>query len=180
MTPQRSLFHFNHLRWVWYCERLTPGVTVLCHVFSGELTLFAVKHCSTESWLQISFIVAFKLLLLSLLQWASFSTMMEDLGLSLRCYEGIRKRSRPYCRTKSECVLCQPRSAPKRVEGRRDSSLWAEQASLWKTHRSLTRLDSSVSSNQICFHRWKLLHHQSPFSLYLIRTDVDIGFKSLN
>lgn len=83
--------------------------------------LFVVNHSSTELRLQVSFIVAVKLLM-SLLQWVSFSAMMEDLGISLRCYQGIRKRSRPYCRAKSECILCQPRSAPKRVEGRRDSS----------------------------------------------------------
>lgn len=165
--PQGYFFCFDHLRWLWYCERLTASITVLCHVFSGDLTLFAVNHSSTQWRLQISFIVAVKLLL-SLLQWASFSAMMEDLGISLRCYEGIRKRSWPYCRAKSECVLCQPRSAPKRV----DSSMWAQQASLWKTHRSLTRLDYSGYSNQTCLHHWKLLHHQSPFSLYLIRNTL--------
>uniref|UniRef100_A0A674NGB2 Glutamate receptor n=1 Tax=Takifugu rubripes TaxID=31033 RepID=A0A674NGB2_TAKRU len=52
----------------------------------------------------------------------SFSAMMEDLGISLRCYQGIRKRSRPYCRAKPACVLCQPRCTPNRLEGRRDSS----------------------------------------------------------
>lgn len=96
-----------------------------------------------EPWLQISFIVAVKLLLLSSLQWVSFSAMMEDLGISLRCYQGIRKRSRSYCRAKSACVLCQPRCVPKRVEGRRESSTWAqlESMDLWSDLWSLIRLD---------------------------------------
>lgn len=92
----------------------------------------------------------------SLLQRVSFSTMMEDLGISLRCYQGIRKRSRMYCRAKSACVLCQPRCVPKRVEERRDSSMWAweKSAALWS--------DWTNPSPQ-----WTILHHQSPFSLYL-------------
>lgn len=109
-----------------------------------------------------------KTVIVVFLQWVSFSAMMEDLGISLRCYQGIRKRSRPYCRAKSACVLCQPRCVPKRVEERRDSSTWAQRGTLWKMDRSFIRLDESVSSNQICLSHWMILHHQSPFSLYLI------------
>lgn len=128
--PQGSSFYLNHLSYVWYPEWLTPGVTALRLVFSSESTPFAVNRSSAELQPQISFIVAVKLLLLSRLQWVSFSAMMEELGITLRCYQGIRRRSRPYCRAKSECVLCQPRSAPKRVQERRDSSTWAQQTGL--------------------------------------------------
>lgn len=155
--PRGCSFHFDDYKYLWYCERVTPSVTVLCLVLSGEWTLLSpLSHQSTESQLQISFIVAVKLLLLSLLQRVSFSAMMEDLGISLRCYQGIRKRSRMYCRAKSACVLCQPRCVPKRVEGRRDSSMWAweKSADLWSDWTNLPP-------------QWTILHHQSPFSLYL-------------
>lgn len=56
------------------------------------------------------------------LQCMSFSTMMEELGLSLRCYKGVRSRSRPQGAARSPCIFCQPKRTTKREEGRRDSS----------------------------------------------------------
>lgn len=61
----------------------------------------------------------------SLWQCVSLSTMMEDLGISLQCYKGIRRRSRPHSAARSACIFCQPKLAAKREGRRRDSSTWA-------------------------------------------------------
>lgn len=58
----------------------------------------------------------------SLWQCGSFSAMMEELGISLQCYKGIRKRSRPHSGARSACMFCQPKHAAKREGARRDSS----------------------------------------------------------
>ncbi|KAM6984575.1 glutamate receptor ionotropic, kainate 1 isoform 2-T3 [Tautogolabrus adspersus] len=52
----------------------------------------------------------------------SFSTMMEELGISLQCYKGVRRRSRPHSVARSACIFCQPKRMPKQEGGRRDSS----------------------------------------------------------
>lgn len=61
----------------------------------------------------------------SLQQCVSLSTMMEELGISLQCYKGIRRRSRPHSAARSACIFCQPKLASKREGRRRDSSTWA-------------------------------------------------------
>ncbi|KAI3373711.1 hypothetical protein L3Q82_022293, partial [Scortum barcoo] len=52
----------------------------------------------------------------------SFSTLMEELGISLQCYKGIRRRSRPHSGARSACIFCQPKRTAKREGARRDSS----------------------------------------------------------
>lgn len=58
-------------------------------------------------------------------QCVSFSAVMEELGISLQCYKGIRRRSRPHSGARSACIFCQPKRTPKREGARRDSSTWA-------------------------------------------------------
>ncbi|KAF7663317.1 hypothetical protein LDENG_00214110, partial [Lucifuga dentata] len=52
----------------------------------------------------------------------SFSTVMEELGISLQCYKSIRRRSRPHSGGRSTCVFCQPKCTAKREGSERDSS----------------------------------------------------------
>ncbi|XP_039889142.1 glutamate receptor ionotropic, kainate 1 isoform X3 [Simochromis diagramma] len=52
----------------------------------------------------------------------SFSAVMEDLGISLQCYKGIRRRSRPHGSARSACIFCQPKRTSKREGARRDSN----------------------------------------------------------
>lgn len=59
---------------------------------------------------------------LSLWQCVSFSAVMEDLGISLQCYKGIRRRSRPHGGARSACIFCQPKRTSKREGARRDSN----------------------------------------------------------
>lgn len=55
-------------------------------------------------------------------QSVTLSSMMEDLGISLQCYKGARRRSRPHSAARSACVFCQPKRSSKREVARRDSS----------------------------------------------------------
>lgn len=83
------------------------GLAILKSILDGFLKAFSTSP---------------DLLCVSIPQCASFNAMMEDLGISLRCYKGLRRRSRLHAGGKSACVLCQPKRAAKRDEGRRDSS----------------------------------------------------------
>ncbi|KAF3840763.1 hypothetical protein F7725_006625 [Dissostichus mawsoni] len=47
--------------------------------------------------------------------------LMEELGTSLQCYKGVRRRSRAQSGARTVCVLCQPKRT-KREGARRDSS----------------------------------------------------------
>ncbi|KAM7374406.1 hypothetical protein PAMP_007063 [Pampus punctatissimus] len=58
-------------------------------------------------------------------------SVMEELGISLQCYKGIRRRSRPHGGARSACIFCQPKRTTKRealvrnLQSRLLSQLWA-------------------------------------------------------
>lgn len=87
--------------------------------------------------LKIVFFAFFPSWLSCLGQSVTLSSMMEDLGISLQCYKGMRRRSRPHSGARSACVFCQPKRSSKREGARRDSSTWATQIRNKEKHRQL-------------------------------------------
>ncbi|KAK7925928.1 hypothetical protein WMY93_008238 [Mugilogobius chulae] len=53
----------------------------------------------------------------------SVSALMDELGLSLQCYKGTRRRSRAHSIPRSTCMFCQPQCSTSREETTRDSSI---------------------------------------------------------
>lgn len=90
---------------------------------------FPAYHIHTSSSLPLLLSKACFVVFLSWLsclgQSVTLSSMMEDLGISLQCYKGSKRRSRPHSGAKSACVFCQPKRSSKREVARRDSSTWA-------------------------------------------------------
>uniref|UniRef100_A0A3Q4HDX2 Glutamate receptor n=1 Tax=Neolamprologus brichardi TaxID=32507 RepID=A0A3Q4HDX2_NEOBR len=105
---------------------LAAGLVLSVFVAIGEFIYKARRNADIEEVSEVRFFYfgvltpAFNCL--SLWQCVSFSAVMEDLGISLQCYKGVRRRSRPHGGARSTCIFCQPKSTSKRDGARRDSN----------------------------------------------------------
>lgn len=166
------LYHFAILTFqgtsVSVCCSSASWVTGYCFkgeelLQSGVFSPFLVHNSHPSSSLPLLLSkITFPVLLLWLScldQSVTLMSMMEDLGISLQCYKGSRRRSRTHSGARSACVFCQPKRSSKREVARRDSSTWAalirgerrKQTGLWSAINCWLKVCRSADWFWTCF-----------------------------